>query len=101
MRFPQRPGAFLARRFRGPRNRVLRFVVIGAVVVLVAAAGVGPVRSAVNTANAQPLAVEQAANTGLLQRPLGTAFGQQSQAEADLGDGTTLAAWELKDGVKE
>ncbi|RSM50774.1 copper oxidase [Amycolatopsis balhimycina DSM 5908] len=99
MPFPQRPGAAIARRLRAPHSRVLRFVVLGSVVGLTAAAAVGPVRSAVSAA--EPVNVEQAAVTQLLQRPLGTAFGQQSQAEADLGDGTTLAAWELKNGVKE
>jgi FtsP/CotA-like multicopper oxidase with cupredoxin domain len=99
MPFPPRPGTGAARRFRLPRSRTLRYVVIGSAIGLTAAAAVGPVRSAVSAP--EPVNVEQAAVTQLLQRPLGTAFGQQSQAEADLGDGTTLAAWELKGGVKE
>jgi FtsP/CotA-like multicopper oxidase with cupredoxin domain len=102
MRFPQRSSPFLLETARGPRHRIYRFVVLGAVAGLTVA-GVAEVGSLGRHMPAgETVAVQQQAEaTGLLDRPLGTAFGQRSQAETDLGDGTKLAAWELKDGVKE
>jgi FtsP/CotA-like multicopper oxidase with cupredoxin domain len=79
--------------------RTLRYVTFGVLAGLMATALTGLTGTpAVSTdkVDVQPATVLPA-----LQRPLGTAFGQTSQAEADLGDGTKLAAWQLKDGVKE
>lgn len=84
-------------RFVDLRNgrpaRLLRYVGIGAAVVIGAsvASAIGPVTEVLigNTANE---IVRFAALPGL---------ARQSQGEEDLDDGTTLAPWEMKDGVKE
>lgn len=91
--------------FHDRGSRVVRFVAIGAALGI-GAAGIGvavpsssaPSQVAVEEAGLPKLASELPAS-GPAQaeaQPVRT-----SQAEQDLGDGTTLAAWEMKDGVKE
>jgi FtsP/CotA-like multicopper oxidase with cupredoxin domain len=87
MRSPQRSRISLFRIFRRG-TRTVRYIAIGAALGL----------AAVGISAAEPSTEEQLApGTSVAVQPAAA----QSQAAKDLGDGTTLAAWEMKDGVKE
>jgi FtsP/CotA-like multicopper oxidase with cupredoxin domain len=80
-------------------SKIVRYLAVGCAFGLIVSGVVGSTsRAPAAPVDVAPAAAGQAASP---IRPLGTAFGQQSQDEEDLGDGTTLAAWQLKDGVKE
>lgn len=95
-RFPRSSRVNLLSIFPERGTRTLRYVTIGVLAGLVATGITGIGKTVTENVNVAPATVLPA-----LQRPLGTAFGQTSQAEADLGDGTKLAAWQLKDGAKQ
>ncbi|WAL65433.1 multicopper oxidase domain-containing protein [Amycolatopsis cynarae] len=80
-------------------SKIFRYLTIGTALGVIASGVAGSVGTASAPVTVAPAGVIGDAVAGL--RPLGTAFGQQSQDEADLGDGTFLAPWQLKNGVKE
>lgn len=97
--------AGLLATFQNRGSRVVRFVALGAAFGIGAAglgvaapASSGPQQTAPRVAVAEAGLPKPAAELPAGVQP---AQAKQSQDERDLGDGTTLAAWELKDGVKE
>jgi FtsP/CotA-like multicopper oxidase with cupredoxin domain len=78
-------------------SNALQFLTVGVALGLIATAVV----ASIEVGESDPVEVAPAAGGQPAARPLGTALGQQSQDETDLGDGVFLAAWQLKDGVKE
>lgn len=78
-------------------SAALQFLTVGVALGLISSAVVASIE--VGKSEAVEFAPDVAGPPS--SRPLGTAPGQQSQEEADLGDGIFLAAWQLKDGAKE
>ncbi|MFC4004572.1 multicopper oxidase family protein [Prauserella oleivorans] len=91
-------------------GKAVRYMVVGAAIGL-GITGVNVVVPASDSPGAgAPVAVHQAGQADVAGQAapaqqsaglLGTGKAQQKQDMVDLGDGTKLAAWEMKDGVKE